>query len=431
MNANDASAAREFISVTECAQRFPNTRVDALARLREFLPRVPCYAADRNHLVRGHENVSRLSPAIRHRLLLEEEVATAALDAHGLGAAEKFVQEIWWRRYWKVWLQQRPSVWRSWVERRHFVRKELSPAAARRMAEVEAAASGVAVMDEFVRELTGSGWMHNHARMWFASYWIHIERLPWELGAEFFFRHLLDADAASNTLSWRWVAGLHTRGKTYLVSRANIEKYLNVKDWGGERGLNRIGDRNVVTNVPSDDADAQVERECALKFPQNVAQPFGLWIHEEDLLPERSACGALDPALILATFDSRCAREFDTSPLQRAYKLRALDDAVARARAHPRWGTAQAAGPIESDDLAESLLTASRQHDLRAIVALKPFRGPLLDAVEVAGRRLAANGVELHLLRRADDAELLESVTGGYFPFWQRIRSSLARSGRP
>ena len=61
--------------------------------------------------------------------------------------------------------------------------------------------------------------------MWFASIWVHTLNLPWELGANFFLTHLLDADPASNTLSWRWVAGLHTEGKVYLANEDNIKKF--------------------------------------------------------------------------------------------------------------------------------------------------------------------------------------------------------------
>ena len=83
-------------------------------------------------------------------------------------------------------------------------------------------------MDRIARELIQTGYLHNHARMWWASFWIHAEGLPWELGADVFFRHLLDADPASNTLSWRWVAGLQTAGKTYLVRLSNLQKYGEV-----------------------------------------------------------------------------------------------------------------------------------------------------------------------------------------------------------
>ena len=69
-----------------------------------------------------------------------------------------------------------------------------------------------------VKELKETNYLHNHARMWFASIWIFTLDLPWQLGAEFFMKHLYDGDAASNTLGWRWVAGIQTQGKNYLAS---------------------------------------------------------------------------------------------------------------------------------------------------------------------------------------------------------------------
>ena len=86
----------------------------------------------------------------------------------------------------------------------------------------------VAVMNGFARELVETGYLHNHSRMWFAGYWVHVARLPWQLGAKFFQDHLLDFDPASNTLSWRWVAGLQTPGKTYLPRRYKYRKIFGV-----------------------------------------------------------------------------------------------------------------------------------------------------------------------------------------------------------
>jgi deoxyribodipyrimidine photo-lyase len=82
------------------------------------------------------------------------------------------------------------------------------------------------VIDYFVNELLNTGYLHNHARMWFAAWWVHEARLPWQCAAALFYRHLLDGDPASNTLSWRWVAGLQTPGKTSLARRSNLEKDL-------------------------------------------------------------------------------------------------------------------------------------------------------------------------------------------------------------
>jgi hypothetical protein len=85
--------------------------------------------------------------------------------------------------------------------------------------------TNVECFNEWVLELKDNNYLHNHTRMWFASIWIFTLRLPWQLGAQFFLEHLFDGDAASNTLSWRWVAGLQTKGKHYLAKSWNIEKF--------------------------------------------------------------------------------------------------------------------------------------------------------------------------------------------------------------
>ena len=93
---------------------FPPNRTEALSRLQRFLPHAGRdYAAQRNY-DRGagqHTGVSTLSPYLRHRLLTEEEVLRAVLGRHSRSAAEKFVQEVFWRTYWKGWLEMRPAVW--------------------------------------------------------------------------------------------------------------------------------------------------------------------------------------------------------------------------------------------------------------------------------------------------------------------------------
>ncbi len=196
------------------------TRAAALAELDAFLPRVARYAADRNDTTLA--GTSRLSPYVTTRLLTEEEIARAVLARHPFARVEKFVQEIAWRTYWKGWLEMRPGVWSD-------LRADLAALAADSASpSVQAARegrTGIAAFDAWARELTATGWLHNHARMWFASIWIFTLRLPWPLGAAFFLEHLLDGDAASNTLSWRWVAGLHTVGKHYLARSENIARF--------------------------------------------------------------------------------------------------------------------------------------------------------------------------------------------------------------
>ena len=105
------------------------------------------------------------------------------------------MQEVLWRRYWKTWLEWHPLVWRDWLRDVAEIPKP------RRVSKVESGKSGVAVMDAFARQLIETGYLHNHARMWFAAWWVHVERLPWQLGTAFFLRHLLDGDAAARAKS--------------------------------------------------------------------------------------------------------------------------------------------------------------------------------------------------------------------------------------
>ncbi|MCC3752000.1 MAG: DNA photolyase FAD-binding protein, partial [Halorhodospira halophila] len=206
------------------------TRAAGEARMATFAPRMGrVYASGRNH-DRGpgaHRDVSGLSPWLRRRLVLEADVVAAALDTHGPESAEKFVQEVIWRGYFKGWLERRPAVWADY--RRGLDADLAALVRDRRLARaVEAAeggATGLDCFDAWVTELVETGYLHNHARMWFASIWIFTLGLPWRVGADFFLRHLVDGDPASNTLGWRWVAGLHTRGKPYAAKAWNIAKF--------------------------------------------------------------------------------------------------------------------------------------------------------------------------------------------------------------
>ena len=148
----------------------------------------------------------------------EYELIRDVLSSHSYQRVEKFIQEIFWRIYWKGWLETRPSVWSDFVELPVNYRDKNLDAAL-------AGQTGIQCFDSWVTELIKTNYLHNHARMWFASIWIFTLGLPWQLGARFFLEHLIDGDAASNTLSWRWVAGLQTKGKQYRASNQNIETY--------------------------------------------------------------------------------------------------------------------------------------------------------------------------------------------------------------
>ena len=166
---------------------FTPTRAAGLQRMEAFQSKMGShYAGKRNHdLGPGdRSNVSALSPWVRHRVLLEEDLARAAVDRFALSTAEKFVQEVCWRTYFKGWLEHRPGVWNDYVAERDRQYERLAHNAGLRSAWEEAieGRTGIEGFDDWARELIDTGYLHNHARMWFASIWIFTLGLPWELG---------------------------------------------------------------------------------------------------------------------------------------------------------------------------------------------------------------------------------------------------------
>ena len=122
-------------------------------------------------------------------------------------------------------MELRPNVWTDYLRELKKISKEFKDSTNYKSA-IEGN-TNIECFNEWVKELKEKNYLHNHARMWFASIWVFTLNLPWQLGAEFFMKHLYDGDAAANTLGWRWVAGIQTPGKNYLASEWNIKKFTN------------------------------------------------------------------------------------------------------------------------------------------------------------------------------------------------------------
>ena len=205
---------------------FKTSRKEALEVLENYVEKdINNYNSKRNFDFgpSNRENVSCLSPYITHRLITEYEVTKKVLSKHPHQKVEKYIQEIFWRVYWKGWLELRPKVWSDFIEDLKTIEENEN------YQKAINAQTNIECFNEWVHELKENNYLHNHTRMWFASIWIFTLNLPWQKGAEFFMRHLFDGDAASNTLSWRWVAGLQTKGKHYVAQAWNISKFTNNK----------------------------------------------------------------------------------------------------------------------------------------------------------------------------------------------------------
>ncbi|MET0258735.1 MAG: FAD-binding domain-containing protein [Methylobacterium sp.] len=312
------------------------TRAAGLARLAAFLQDAGAtYPGDRN-TDRGPETeptTSALSPYLRRRLITEAEVVAAAESAFGDGGADKFVSEVFWRTYFKGHLETHPAAWTDYRALAAADRERLAaePGLRRTYETAIAGRTGIDGFDDWARELVETGWLHNHARMWFASIWIFTLRLPWALGASFFLRHLVDGDPASNTLSWRWVAGLHTRGKHYVARAENVRRYTDGRfdPAGLDEYPDPLDEPNPPREVPLPPADAAPAGDVALL------------LHLDDLHPESLPLAGAR----IVRVGGLLAHATEASERVRAADAAAMADALDRAGTHFRC----AAGPAVAD----------------------------------------------------------------------------------
>ena len=253
---------------------FGTSRASAVEKLNKFVDKnLFEYSKLRNfdYGPKNRSNISCLSPYITHGVITELELIKRSLNKFSFSKNEKFIQEILWRTYWKGWLELRPNVWTDFLNELKKIREEF-----RENNNYKNAIEGntnIECFNEWVNELKNNNYLHNHTRMWFASIWTFTLELPWQLGAEFFMKHLYDGDAAANTLGWRWVAGIQTQGKNYLASEWNIKKFTN----------NRFANIKLNENAPPKTSDkAYAAFKLEFKNPQNLEEK-NLLIFENNL----------------------------------------------------------------------------------------------------------------------------------------------------
>lgn len=387
--------------------RFDATRDAARQQWAAFAPRAGAdYAAQRN-LDRGPNEpatVSRLSPYLRTRLLLESEVALATAQMHG-DAAEKFVQEVCWRTYWKGWLERRPQVWHDYQT------ELLRCASQRRLPDYQRAISGetgIACFDAWATELRDTGYLHNHARMWAASIWIFTLRLPWVLGADWFLTHLLDGDAASNTLSWRWVGGLHTAGKHYLARADNIARFTQ----GRFDPRGQLVEDAAPLGQPQHPPAGPVPTSSVVDANART----GWLLHADDLDGDGQLHRQLRQRLARppdATAVLRSGDEAMLSPPVQAFRSAAREDARQRL----------AAAPVVD---VEAVLAWAKDAELQQLVMPYVPVGAAQDALAAPIRQWRASGLTVATQVREWDAAFWPHAAKGFFQLRRAIPDVLS-----
>jgi deoxyribodipyrimidine photo-lyase len=397
---------------------FP-TREAGLARLAHFAPRAGRAYADRRNYDLGpdnRDNVSCLSPWIRHRLIGEWEAAEIALGHHTRPACEKFVDEVFWRTYFKGWLEMRSGVWDAYRRECADAGERLNAdrALARRVAAATDGRTGIACFDAWARELVERGYLHNHTRMWFASIWVFTLELPWALGADFFLRHLLDGDPASNTLGWRWVAGLQTPGKTYRARPENIAKYTagRFQPLPGELAEEAPAPEAATAPPPGRAPEPgplpSLDGDIALLVTEDELDPTSLPVDPTDI----------DRVGILDCSAGRSA--WPCSEAVQRFTAGAIDDAIARL----------AARGIAAERLAgPNALSAWLRRGADRLLVTHPPVGPARDALGDLDGLVGSGGPPVTRLLRPWDARAWPCATRGFFRFRKQIPRLLAEAG--
>ncbi len=366
-----------------------NLRIEALNKLEEFVNfDLKNYTNKRNYDFgpNNRKNTSNLSKYITHGILCEEEIIKTSLAKYEYQEIEKFIQEILWRIYWKGWLEKRPAVWSDYID--DLIKLKIENKNNKAYNDAINADTKIECFNDWVRELKKFGYLHNHTRMWFASIWIFSLKLPWQLGAEFFFKYLLDGDNASNTLSWRWVAGLQTKGKNYVAESWNIQKFTNNK----YRNINLEKNSLPIT-------EDKIYKENFLNFNNNNVNNYqNLIIFENNLSIENNEYFSIFEKIYVVKNLNKRKIEYDIKVLD--FKSELIQDQVNRIE------NAKSTEIIDIDDL--------KKINIKKSISIYPNIGENLDY-------LNENAIDLKFIFRKIDLISYKFCNKGYFNFKKNI----------
>lgn len=368
-------------------------RVAALAALAQVKPE--SYERSRNYL---DGDVTRLSAYLRHGVLTLAEVRDDALRrVKNPDHARKLVNEFAWRDYWqRLYVQMGEGIWQDREPYKTGYR--VSDYAKELPDDIPGATTTLACMDGFSRQLTETGYLHNHARMWFAAYVVHWRRVRWQEGARWFLEHLVDGDPASNNLSWQWVASTFA-SKAYIFNRENLERYTagvycracphaSARTCPFERDyealeqtlfprLHAAGDATAMPTPPQPfvaATSAERSSDIGKRSQESAGTPL-LWVHTDSLNP--------DSPMLRAHPESPAVFLWDTEWITKGkIALKRLVFLAECLREMP--GTIE----LRAGDPATELLAAAKSSGASYILAQRTPDPRLQAAAQAAGRSL-------------------------------------------
>ena len=400
-------------------EAFIPTREAGLKRLKEFAPLAgETYSNERNFDFSSTKknSVSALSPWIKHRLITEEEVLIEILKYHSPHSAMKFIQEVFWRGYFKGWLEQHPTVWSHHNEKliKEYTKLENNKFIKENYMSAINGETGIECFDFWCEQLKSTGYLHNHVRMWFASIWVFTLKLPMELGADFFMLHLIDADAASNTLSWRWVSGLHTKGKAYAARASNIEKFTNGQ-------FNPSGQLVEDINPLTENIDHPL-----VTLPQldkSIQKDAVLLVTEEDCSPETSLeTKDLEVEILPLYLEKKYPRWIQPNNSVRFFSNTAVQNACQRLG---QLGVEK----IDKTKWTDTILEASDRLGTKNIIIPKVPVGAVKSKLRKVKKNLAEHDIYIYEHYKNYDMYTWQHASKGFFKLKKQIPNILHQLG--
>ena len=416
MNLSNKSPADHIDKFNEA---FIPTREAGLKRLKEFAPLAgEIYSNKRNFDFSSIEknSVSALSPWIKHRLITEEEVIIEILKYHNQHSAMKFIQEVFWRGYFKGWLEQHPTVWSHHNDKliKEYAKLENNRFVKESYMSAVNGETGIECFDFWCEQLKSTGYLHNHVRMWFASIWVFTLKLPMELGADFFMLHLIDADAASNTLSWRWVSGLHTKGKAYAARASNIEKFTNGQ-------FNPSG--QLVENIEPLIENIDHPLVSLPQLHQSIEKDAILLLTEEDCSPETSLTGNnLEVEILPLYLDKKYPQWIKPSKSVRSFSDTAIQNTCQRLgkpNAEERNNT----------NWTDTILETSDRIGTKNIIIPKVPVGAVKSKLRKIKKNLAEHDIYINEHYKSYDMHTWQYASKGFFKLKKKIPNILHQLG--
>ena len=400
-------------------EAFIPTREAGLKRLKEFAPLAgETYSNERNFDFSSTKksSVSALSPWIKHRLITEEEVLIEILKYHSSHSAMKFIQEVFWRGYFKGWLEQHPTVWSHHNEKliKEYAKLENNKFEKENYMSAINGETGIECFDFWCEQLKSTGYLHNHVRMWFASIWVFTLKLPMELGADFFMLHLIDADAASNTLSWRWVSGLHTKGKAYAARASNIEKFTNGQ-------FNPSGQLVEDINPLTENIDHPL-----VTLPQldkSIQKDAVLLVTEEDCSPETSLeTKDLEVKILPLCLEKKYPRWIEPNNSVRFFSNTAVQNTCQRLG---QLGVEK----IDKTKWTDAILEASDRLGTKTIIIPKVPVGAVKSKLRKVKKNLAEHDIYIYEHYKNYDMYTWQHASKGFFKLKKQIPNILNQLG--